>query len=43
MGKVVGIDCFKLSKGYGKSIGIYTFAEKIIFPLITRGNLKNVR
>ena len=30
MGKVVGIDCFKLSKGYGKSIGIYTFAEKII-------------
>ena len=26
MGKVVGIDCFKLSKGYGKSIGIYTFA-----------------
>lgn len=36
MKRIIGIDCFKLEKGLGKSIGIYTFAERLVKNLAKR-------
>lgn len=50
MNRVIGIDCFKLQKGMGKSIGIYVFVENFIknltrysddFDFIIFGNAEN--
>lgn len=38
MKKTIGIDCFKLEKGTGKSIGIYVFAERLVKNLATKAN-----